>query len=123
MGALGDLVKEIEFENEVQAKVEELLNHFDEKFIPHEGRNNWYCGVTGQEQTTDQFELERIKEHHKDDFPKLDEFSIVTVEVSTVEVALEVERIMGDNHGLDNGEKPNPPKDGDRIWVYIFRKG
>ncbi len=109
-------------QNEIQKKVEELNDHFEEEKGPEEVSSEWYCGVTGQPTSNDKFELERIGQHYGDKFPELIPDSICKVKVSSVDVAMKVEKRMKDEHDFDIGEMQNEPTKENQIWVYIFRK-
>ena len=122
MKKLGELHKEIEMESEVARVVNALLACAEENMVPAEDHSGWYCGVTGQETSDDEFELERIGQHYDGDFPALDEESICKEPVSSPKVATEVERIMRDDHGFDAGERISQPTDENQVWTYIFRK-
>ncbi len=108
--------------HQVGEKVKELLKHFDDNKEGNEKSDNWYCGVTGQEKSDDEFELKRIEQHYNDKFPELDEDSIGKVKVTSVEVAMEVEKRMEVNNGFDIGTRQKEPVNENKIWVYIFRK-
>lgn len=111
-----------DFEIEVAKKIADLLQCFEENQSSDELTNDWYCGVTGQETSDDEFELERIGDHYDDKFPELDPDSICRTDVSSADVAIEVERIMKEKHGFDIGKRQNEPTDKHQIWVYLFRK-
>lgn len=106
--------------DELQMLVIVADNHYRNQYCSPETRDDWYAGITGQGKD-EEFELERIKDHHNSDYPNLDTDSIGFWEVSSADVAIEVEKHL-EKLGFDTGGSHQPPKDTARIYVYIFRK-
>ena len=79
-----------------------LTTHYRNKRVSGETESEWYCGVTGQPFTNDEFELERIEEHSNGSFEYLDTDSIGKVKVVSIDEAMNLERKMG-IQGFDIG--------------------
>lgn len=118
------LHKKLLINEEIEKAFQDLFSQIEEEIIPIEKKNIncWYCGVTGQLVSNTEFELKRIVEHHNENYPKLDSSSICKVKVSSSDVAIAIEKRMGNSIWIDDGKKSIPPTEDNQVWVYAFRK-
>ena len=108
----------LEINHEVESITAEIHTYVTGKLKTSEHYNNWYAGITGEKDEDGDGKADRIVAH-RNDFTDLDESTWEEWEVSSVDVAMEIEERLN-AAGLDIGEKINPSKEPAK--VYTFRK-
>lgn len=106
---------------EIQAKKNKLWAHYKENSSTTEPTDAWHLGVTCQGREHNKYQLQRIAAHSGAEFPNLDAESIYFLEVSSLDVALQLETEMN-ALGFDTGSQHDCAKKDERTRVYLFKK-